>query len=317
MLKHLVLPAFLLCFLLILPVRAADVPYLTGRIVDDAEILSEGARKSLDATLKAHEDRTSNQVVVLTVPSLEGESVEQFATRVFETWKLGQKAKDNGVLLVIAAKDRRLRIEVGYGLEGTLTDVDASRIVRNVITPRFKDQDYDGGVTAGVDAIVGKLEGRENPAMLVAASAPAKAASNDFLDVAPMPWVQRILFGAFIFSILGIFTLAGVFTPGLGWFLYFFLIPFWSMFPIVIIGGRATLGLLAIYLIGFPVAKLIVKRQAWYGKAAKDLRTTGRASVGGFVFSSGGGSSGSSSSSGSSFSGGGGSSGGGGASGSW
>jgi hypothetical protein len=87
------------------------------------------------------------------------ESIEEYATRVFESWKLGEKGKDNGVLVVVAPKDRKMRIEVGYGLEGTLTDVGASRIIRNVMTPAFKDNDFDKGVSAGVDAIIGQLEG--------------------------------------------------------------------------------------------------------------------------------------------------------------
>ena len=141
-------------------VPAADVPYLSGRVVDEAEILSPAARERLVATSKAHEDRTTNQVVVLTVPSIGGESIEEYANRVFSTWKLGQQGKDNGVLVLVVPNDRKMRIEVGYGLEGTLPDVDAARIIRNRITPRFKAGDFDGGVTDGIDAIVAQLEGR-------------------------------------------------------------------------------------------------------------------------------------------------------------
>src|SRR5689334_21261821 len=148
-----------------LPLRAAvDVPYLTGRVVDNAEILSPSARGRITEMLKSHEDATTNQVAVLTVPTLGGESVEEFATRVFEQWKLGQKGKDNGVLVVVAPKDRKMRIEVGYGLEGTLTDVMASRIIRNEMTPRFRDNDFDGGVERGVSAIVALLETGAEPA---------------------------------------------------------------------------------------------------------------------------------------------------------
>jgi uncharacterized protein len=132
------------------------------------------------------------------------------------------------------------------------------------------------------------------------------------------PWPMRILLGAFIFGIIGLFTFVGIVTPGSGWFLYFFLIPFWAMFPIVVVGVRGALACLTTYVIGFPVAKLIVRRKPWYGKAAKDLKSKGTAKIGGWVITSGGsGSSWSSGSSGGGFSGGGGSSGGGGASGSW
>src|SRR5258706_16297009 len=94
------------------------------------------------------------------MPTLDGESVEGYSTRAFEEWKLGQKGKDNGVLVVVVPNDHKMRIEVGYGLEGTLPDVAAARIIRNVMTPAFKAGDYDKGVTEGVAAIVAQLEGR-------------------------------------------------------------------------------------------------------------------------------------------------------------
>jgi uncharacterized protein len=292
----------------------ADVPYLSGRVVDDADVLNSGTRARLSAVLKAHEQSTGNQIAVLTVPTIGDDSIEAYATKVFETWKLGQKGKDNGVLLVIAPKDRKLRIEVGYGLEGTLTDAAASRIIRNVITPQFKAGDFDKGVSDGVDAIIGALQGK--PVAETAAATPDS--SGDFIHFSgpPLAWPERILLGAFIFGILGLFTVVGVMTPGMGWFLYAFLIPFWAMFPIMIIGTRGALGLLGTYIVGYPIAKWIVGRSAWYEKAAQDLKTKGTASVGGFTFASGG-SSGFSSGGGGGFSGGGGSSGGGGASGSW
>ena len=151
---------------------AAEVPYLTGRVVDDAGVLATPAREAIEALLKAHEERTTNQVVVLTVSSLEGETIEAFAEQVFRKWALGQKGKDNGVLLVIATGDRRMRIEVGYGLEGALTDSAAGSIIRNAIAPAFKAGDYPGGTEAGVRAILGTLEG---DAAAIPADAPGDA----------------------------------------------------------------------------------------------------------------------------------------------
>jgi uncharacterized protein len=301
---------------------AADVPYLTGRVVDNAEILKPATRDQIAGVLKAHEDKTSNQIAVLTLPTLDGESVEGYSTRVFEAWKLGQKGKDNGVLVVVVPNDRKMRIEVGYGLEGTLPDVAAARIIRNVMTPAFKASDYDKGVSEGVAAIVAQLEGRGDaagtPTSLAdtGASSGGKKAAFEF-EGPELPWYMRILLGCFIFGIIGIFTVVGVATPGVGWFLYVFLIPFWAMFPIIIIGPKATVGLLAAYLIGYPVAKLILSRNPAYQKAAQEMKTKGSTTFGGMVITSGGSSSGSSSSGGGGFSGGGGSSGGGGASGSW
>lgn len=298
--------------------RAADVPYLSGRVTDNAEILSAATKQKLNAQLRAHEAETTNQIAVLTVPSLEGESVESYAEQVFNTWKLGQKGKDNGVLVLVAPTERRMRIEVGYGLEGTLTDVAASRIIRNVMTPRFKAGNYDAGVEAGVQAVIGQITGSAE----VPADDPrpvTEEKSGNFFEGPDLSITERILIGAFIFGIIGLFTVIGILTPGMGWFLYFFLIPFWAMFPVVVVGTTGALTLLGTYLVGFPIAKLIVSRMPWYEKAKQDIKTKGTAKIGGFTL---GGSSGSSSwssgsSSGGGFSGGGGSSGGGGASGSW
>lgn len=286
---------------------AADIPYLTGRVTDNAQILSEETRQSITERLKAHEEKTTNQIAVLTVPTLGGEGIEEYANAVFKEWKLGQKGKDNGILVVVAPKDRRMRIEVGYGLEGTMPDGVAGSIIRDVMTPHFKNNDYNKGIDEGVQSIIAVLEGGKMP--VVEADA-ASEKSSGFLEMPDMSITERILIGAFIFGIIGLFTVIGVLTPGVGWFLYFFLIPFWAMFPMIVVGTTGALYLLGAYLIGFPVAKLLLKNTPWYEKAAKDLKEKGRASIGGFTMTSGGGSSWSSGSSGGGFSGGGGASGG-------
>ncbi|OQB55458.1 MAG: hypothetical protein BWX99_01294 [Deltaproteobacteria bacterium ADurb.Bin151] len=302
--------------LAVFPAFAVDVPFLTGRVTDNAQILSDETRKAVTANLKAHEEKTTNQIAVLTVPTLDGVSIEEYAVTVFNTWKLGQKGKDNGVLLIVAPKDRKMRIEVGYGLEGTMTDGIAGSIIRNAITPFFKNNDYDRGIDEGVRAIINVLEGGQVPAETAKSGEDVKKSSALDLEVADISITEKILFGAFIFGIIGLFTAVGILTPGMGWFLYFFLIPFWATFPIVVLGTSGTLYLLITYIVGFPIAKLLLTRTDWYKKAQKDLKTKGSANIGGFTVGSGGGGS-SWSSGGSSFSGGGGSSGGGGASGSW
>jgi uncharacterized protein len=302
------------------PALAADIPFLSGRLVDHAEILKPATRDQLTAATRAHEQKTGNQIAVLTVPTLGGEGIEQYATRVFESWKLGQKGKDNGVLVIVVPNDRKMRIEVGYGLEGTLTDVAASRIIRNVMTPQFKAGDYDKGVAEGVAAIIATLEGRTGVAADAPAAPTGSALSSFTFNTPDMSWPERILIGAFVFGIIGLFTFAGIMTPGVGWFLYVFLIPFWAMFPMAIIGTQPALILLGIYLVGYPIVKVLLSRSDWYRKAAAELKSTGHAKIGGFVFSSGGGESDFSSGGGDSgggSSGGGGDSGGGGASGSW
>jgi uncharacterized protein len=139
--------------------RAQTVPALTGRVVDTADILSPTTEAALTARLAALEDSSTAQVAVLTIPSLGGEVLEEYATEVFRAWGLGQADRDNGVLLLVAHADRQLRIEVGYGLEGDLTDARAGAIIRDEIVPRFRDGDFDAGVIAGVEAIVGSIEG--------------------------------------------------------------------------------------------------------------------------------------------------------------
>ena len=308
---------FFLLLLMLLTVTilsAADIPYLTGRITDNAQILSETTRQSLTEILKGHEEDTSNQIAILTVPTINDENIEEYAVKVFEAWKLGQKGKDNGILIVVVPNDRRMRIEVGYGLEGTLTDGMAGQIIQSVMTPRFKNGDFDSGITDGARAVINVLEGGDLSNLVNSTSTSGK--SNEFNFQEPdIPIIPRILIGAFIFSIIGVFTVIGITTPGMGWFLYIFLIPFWASFPVFILGTRGAFILLVTYITGFPIAKLTLKNTAWYKKANKDLRIKGRASIGGFRSSSR--SSSRSWSSGSSFSGGGGSSGGGGASGSW
>ncbi len=138
---------------------ALDVPPLSGRVVDLAHVLPRVTIESLTAQLAAHEAQSSNQIAVLTIPSLEGESLEEFSHRVATTWKLGQKGTDNGVLLLVAIGERKVRIEVGYGLEGVLTDIRSAQIIRNEIVPRFRAGDMPGGVTAGINAILKTIEG--------------------------------------------------------------------------------------------------------------------------------------------------------------
>lgn len=307
------------------PAMAAkkDNPFLVGRVTDNAEILNDSTRRTLTERLKAHEAGTGNQVAVLTVPTIGDESIEEYAVAVFESWKLGVKGKDNGVLIIVVPNDRRMRIEVGYGLEGALTDSMAGQIIRNVMTPRFKEGDFDGGVEAGVQSVIDVLEKGALPEMAQDKEYNAFKPTAFNIKEVGLSLSERILIGAFVFGIIGLFTIVGVTTPSAGWFLYLFLIPFWAMFPIIIVGIKGALVLLSIYIIGFPIAKLVIRNTAWYRKASKDLRTKGRASIGGFTFASGRSesswSSGSSSGSGGSgFSGsGGGSSGGGGASGRW
>ncbi len=153
-----------------------EVPFLSGRVVDQAGMLDPATITRIENRLAAFERRTGAQVVVLTVPDLDDEPIEDYSMRVVETWKLGTEEQDNGVLLLVAQQERRLRIEVGHGLEGSLTDAYSRRILDNVITPSFRQGDFPGGIEAGVDAILATIEGDPNA---IPESVPATGSSGD------------------------------------------------------------------------------------------------------------------------------------------
>lgn len=142
-----------------LSLYALDVPPAKGYVSDYAGMLSSSEIQSLNGKLRAHEEQTSNQVVVLTVKSLDGESIERFGIKVFDSWKVGQKGKDNGVIFIIAKDDRKTRIEVGYGLEGALTDLECALIVNNIANPKFKIGKYYQGINEATDAIFKAITG--------------------------------------------------------------------------------------------------------------------------------------------------------------
>lgn len=156
-LKNLLLLTLLI--LLPLPLQALDVPQLTGRVNDHATMLSPGTAANLEQKLAGFERDQSTQIVVLTIPSLQGDDIDQFAIRVADSWKIGQKGKDNGVLLILVKAERKVRIEVGMGLQGVLPDITASRIIRELMRPHLKANDFDQGITAGVDGIIAATKG--------------------------------------------------------------------------------------------------------------------------------------------------------------
>ena len=181
---------------LVSPATALDVPPLTGRIVDNAHLLPADLAASLSKELEAHERRTGNQIALLTLPSLQEEPLEEFSHRVATVWKLGQKGTDNGVLVLVVPGDRKVRIEVGYGLEETLTDVKSSRIIREEMVPRFRNGDFPGGITAGVKAVLGTIEGTYTPS--ARNTVPASKNPESALGIMFLAVVVGILTAAFI-----------------------------------------------------------------------------------------------------------------------
>lgn len=156
-----VLTIALLALATSLPARAElAFPAFTNLVVDEANVLPDASEQALVAKLKAFQDRTGHQFAVATVPSLQGTSVEDFGNRLFRAWKIGDAARNDGVLLLVAPNERKVRIEVGYGLEGDLTDLVSGFIIRNAILPRFKAGDIPGGIDRGADDVIAVFSGQ-------------------------------------------------------------------------------------------------------------------------------------------------------------
>lgn len=272
------------------------------RVHDDAKVLSPDKAEMLELKLKHYEDSTSNQIALLIISSLEGESVEDYTIRVAEKWKLGQKEKDNGALILVAVEDHKMRIEVGEGLEGVLTDAVCNRIIRNEMAPAFRRGDFDSGITAAIDAMIKAIGGEYQ--------------AEDTNDVEDLSSREKLLIGLGIYLFLSIFAFVALITQGCtGWGLYAFLIPFYTLFPAILVSENNWFIPGLIYILGFPPLKLFVSRTEWGKRLATKMASgssSGSSGWGGWSSGGGGWSSG-----GGGFSGGGGSFGGGGSSGSW
>jgi uncharacterized protein len=173
---------------------APTFPALTGRVVDGANILSPQTRASLDAKLEALEAKTSRQLVVVTTPSLQGYEIDDYGYQLGRVWGIGEKGRDNGVLLIVAPNERRVRIEVGYGLEGVLTDALSNVILQAQVLPKFRTGDFEGGVVAGADAVIEQLSLPDDQAKArVSASTQTQAAPTG-----SVPIVVLVLLGLWV-----------------------------------------------------------------------------------------------------------------------
>jgi uncharacterized protein len=272
------------------------VPPLSGRVVDQTRTLSSGDIAALTQTLRDFEARKGSQVAVLIVPTTAPETIEQFSIRVAEAWKVGRKKVDDGAILVVAKDDRKLRIEVGYGLEGALNDVTAKRIIDEVITPKFRSGDFAGGISAGVDRIIRVIDGETLPAP-VPRQKPDSVSLEHFDPLNPFLIIPVLLFGGLMRRTLG------------------------RLIGSVAAGGLVTL--LAWYFVGSLLAAVlagvITSIFVMFSDSFTSPAPRGRGGSGGWIAggSGGGAWSGGGSSDGGGFSGGGGSFGGGGASGNW
>lgn len=287
--------------LVAIPTDALEVPFLVARVNDLAGALSPAARERLETKLRDLEGRTGAQVAVLVIPSLEGESLEAYSVRVAQTWKLGRKGVDDGVLFLVAKNDRKMRIEVGYGLEPRLTDALSRAILDERVRPRFRANDFDGGIEAGVDAIAATIQGTPlAPAAVSRSRGPRRPAL-----------LPRLFMGTIFVAVVGVHSLMAVLTPtAMAWFLYVFLMPFYALFPSFIVPPYGGVVACSAWILLFPILRSRLK--PW----SKEFKAQHPGLAG---FAGGGGRSGSGGgwSSGGGFSGGGGSFGGGGASSSW
>ena len=196
------------------------VPALSGRVIDQTKTLTSEQLRTLDQKLREIEARKGSQVAVLMVPTTKPEEIEQYAIRVADKWKLGRKKVDDGVILLIAKNDRAVRIEVGYGLEGALTDAMSKRIIDGAIIPRFKQQDFYGGILAGVDQIGRVIDGGILPAPVPARQLVADQEGT--LSSLSVLFVIALVLGGFLRSILGRGLGAGVTAVAvsiIGWFI--------------------------------------------------------------------------------------------------
>ncbi len=185
-----VLAAFLALFCLIAPAAAAPIfPALTGRVVDGADILSPATEGQLTQKLAALEAKTSRQLVVVTLPSLQGYEISDYGYQLGRHWGIGQKKLNNGVLFIIAPKERATRIEGGYGLEGIITDALSSVIIQSQVLPHFRKNDFDGGISAGADALIEQLSLERSEAEARAAAAAQQDGSEDGMP----DWLPMVL----------------------------------------------------------------------------------------------------------------------------
>ena len=177
-------------------IAAPKFPTLTGRVVDQAGVLRSDTEQALTTTLAALEEKTGDQFVVATLDSLQGLTIEDYGYQLGRAWAIGKTGKNNGLLLIVAPKEHEVRFEVGYGLEGTLTDAATKMIIERQIIPRFQQNDFDGGVRAGVSAVIGMLGGEFTPPTSISASRRASADSS--FDMWPFLILAIFVFNLFV-----------------------------------------------------------------------------------------------------------------------
>ena len=200
------------------PAFALDVPQLRGRVNDYAGMLSPAVAEDLERKLADFERSDSTQIVVLTIPTLGGDALEDFSIRVAEAWRVGQKGADNGIIFLIARQERKIRIEVGRGLEGKLTDLVSGRIIREQVAPRFKSGDVDGGVTAGVSSLVEVVRGEYKGSSQGDTRSSARQSTHPIFTLAIFLMVATIFLGSISRYLGGLAAAVGL--PLIAWYAF-------------------------------------------------------------------------------------------------
>jgi len=197
-----VIRAAVLAFFALTAWAQVAVPPLTARVTDATGTLTREQQAGLERMLQEFEARKGSQIAVLLVPTTKPETIEEYSIRVAEQWKIGRKKVDDGAILVVAKDDRTLRIEVGYGLEGALTDIASNRIIRETIVPRFREGDFYGGINAGLDRMMRVIDGEPLPAP--AKSAPRGQGGGAF-EMLPVLLILALVAGSVLRAMLGRF----------------------------------------------------------------------------------------------------------------
>ncbi len=209
--------AFLLLLIAAGAVAEVAVPPLTGRVADQVGLLQPDQQAALASRLATFEQQKGSQIAVLIVPTTQPESIEQFAIRVVDQWKLGRKGVDDGLLILLAMEDRSMRIEVGYGLEGVIPDAVAKRVIAEIMTPYFRQGDFYGGLNAAVEQIIALIDGEPLPAPAVKST----ASGGSFEDMLPLLLFGAIAVGGVLRAIFGRFVGGAIGGGAVGMLVWF------------------------------------------------------------------------------------------------
>jgi uncharacterized protein len=255
---------------------APKFPALTASVNDHAAVLTAETEKQLISMFGLHRANAGNSIVLVTLKSSAGQAPDAYASALFEHWRTREVSDEFHAMVVFFGDQTKLQVRVSEGAQNLLSAAQIETLNNN-IAPKLASKNINEALLEAATAVTAQMDGQTAlaPAQAAADAEPAANQTDDeFLEVPDMDPSERLMIGAFVFGILGLFTLIGIFTPAMGWGLYFFLIPFWGVFPMLVVGGRWSLRILVVYLIAFPILRLI------FGARNKKVRRDrGRAAI--------------------------------------